>query len=135
MQQKSAHNHQRMFRILITTAAIVRNIRLMVDNIFTSHMGIAYHVEHNAQGTQPHHGFSRLVARILQQGVKKNKGGIFLNAILDVPGSQTWNGGHRCKMKVTGITVPPLATALGFSLLISVEYVCVEHYPLVYCTQ
>jgi len=124
-----------MFRILITTAAIVRNIRLMVDNIITSHMGIAYHVEHNAQGTQPHHGVQQARCQDFAAGGQKEQGGTFLNAILDVPGSQTWNGGHRCKMKVTGITVPPLATALGFSLLISVEYVCVEHYPLVYCTQ
>jgi len=47
-----------MFRILITTAATVRNIRLMVENIITSHTGIAHHIGHNAQSTPPHHGFS-----------------------------------------------------------------------------
>jgi len=30
--------------------------------IITSHTGIAYGVERNAQGTQPHHGFSLLIS-------------------------------------------------------------------------
>jgi len=55
-----------------------RNMRLIVETIITSHMGTAYHVEHHAQGTPQHH---------------------------------------------------------GFSLLISVGYACVEHYPCVYSTR
>ena len=61
-QRKSAHDHQRIFRILITTATTVRNILLMVENIITSHTGIAHHVEHNPEGTQPHHGFNLLIS-------------------------------------------------------------------------
>jgi len=30
--------------------------------IIVSHTGIAYHVEHNGQGTPPHHGFSLLIS-------------------------------------------------------------------------
>jgi len=47
-----------MLKILITTATAVCNIRLMVENIITSHTGIAHHIGHNAQSTPPHHGFS-----------------------------------------------------------------------------
>jgi len=61
-QHKRAHDHQRMFRILITMAATERNIRLIAETIITSHTGTAYNVEHNAQGTPPHHGFSLLVS-------------------------------------------------------------------------
>ena len=68
--------NQREFRILIIVAATARKIRLILEAIITSHTVTTYHVEHNAQGTPPHH---------------------------------------------------------GFSLLISVEYACVEHYPWVYC--
>jgi len=59
-----------------TTAATERNFPLIVETIITSHTGIVYYLEHNAEGTPPHH---------------------------------------------------------GFSLLISVECTCVEHYPCVYC--
>jgi len=38
---------------MITTAAIVGNIRLTVETIIMSHTGIAYH----AEGTPPHPGF------------------------------------------------------------------------------
>jgi len=62
---------------MITTAATACNIRVIVETIIASHTGIPY-VEHNAQGTPPHH---------------------------------------------------------SFSLLISVECACVEHYPWVYCTR
>jgi len=61
MQQKSAHDHPRAFRI-ITTATTAYNIRLIVETIIASHTGIAYHVELNAQGTPPHHGFSLLIS-------------------------------------------------------------------------
>jgi len=44
---------------LATTA---RKIRLFVEMIPTPHMGIAYHVEYNAQGTPLHHGFSSLIS-------------------------------------------------------------------------
>jgi len=30
--------------------------------IITSHTGIAYHAEHNAQGTPPHQGFKLLIS-------------------------------------------------------------------------
>jgi len=46
---------------MITTAATACNIRLIVEMIIASHTGMAY-VEHNAQGTPPHHGFSVLVS-------------------------------------------------------------------------
>jgi len=59
-------------------AATACNIQLIVETIITSHTDISYCIEHNAQGTPPHH---------------------------------------------------------GFSLLISVVCVCVEHCPWVYCTQ
>jgi len=59
---------------MITTAATASNIRRLLRHTH----GIAYQVEHNLQGTPPHH---------------------------------------------------------GFSLVISVEWTCVEHYPWVYCTR
>jgi len=43
-----AHDQQRTFRIMITTAATAGNIRLIVETIIASHTGIAYHVEHNS---------------------------------------------------------------------------------------
>jgi len=33
-----------------------------VEIIVTSHTGIEYHVEHNAQGTPAHHGFNLLIS-------------------------------------------------------------------------
>jgi len=33
-----------------------------VETIITSHTGIAHYVEHNTQGTPPHHGFSLLIS-------------------------------------------------------------------------
>jgi len=41
---------------MITVAATARNIRLIVETI------IAYHAEHNAEGTSLHQGFSLLVS-------------------------------------------------------------------------
>jgi len=61
-QDKHAHHHQRTFRVIITSAATVRNNRLIAEMILTSHMGIAYHTEHNAQSKPPHHGFSLLIS-------------------------------------------------------------------------
>jgi len=46
---------------MITVAATACNIRLIVETIIVSHMGMAY-VEHNAQGTPQHHGFSLLIS-------------------------------------------------------------------------
>jgi len=46
---------------MITTAATACNIPLIVETIIASHTGMAY-VEHNAQGTPPHHGFSLLIS-------------------------------------------------------------------------
>ena len=43
-------------------AATEHNIGLVVGKILTSHTGIAYHVEHNAQGMPPHHSFSLLIS-------------------------------------------------------------------------
>jgi len=34
----------------------------MVETIITSHTGIAYSVERNAQGTQPQHGFNLMIS-------------------------------------------------------------------------
>jgi len=34
----------------------------IIGTILTSHKGMAYHVEHNAQGTPPHHDFSPLIS-------------------------------------------------------------------------
>jgi len=61
-QHKRAHDHQRTFRIMITTAATARNIQLIAGTIITSHMGIAYQVEHNAQGSGRHHDFNLLIS-------------------------------------------------------------------------
>ena len=47
---------------MITAAATARNIQLIVETIIASHTGIAYRVEHNAEGTPPHHGFSLLIS-------------------------------------------------------------------------
>ena len=47
---------------MITTATTARNIQLIAWTIITSHTGTAYHVEHNAQGTRPHHGFNLLIS-------------------------------------------------------------------------
>jgi len=57
-----AHDQQRMFSIMITVAATACNIRLIVETIIASHMGIADHVEHNPEGTPPHQGFSLLIS-------------------------------------------------------------------------
>jgi len=46
---------------MITTSKTARNIWLIVETFIMSHTGIAYHVEHNAQGMLPHHGFSLFV--------------------------------------------------------------------------
>jgi len=46
---------------MITAAATVPNIRLIAETIIASHTGIAYHAEHNAQGTSPHQGLSSLM--------------------------------------------------------------------------
>jgi len=46
---------------MITTASTACNIRLIVETIIASHTGNTY-VEHNAQGTPPHHGFSLLIS-------------------------------------------------------------------------
>jgi len=51
---------------MITTAATARNNRLIVETIVTSHTGIAHHVEHDAQGTPPHHGFSLLISVVFR---------------------------------------------------------------------
>jgi len=50
------HDQQRTFRNMITVAATARNIRPIVETI------IAYHAEHNAEGTSLHQGFSLLVS-------------------------------------------------------------------------
>jgi len=51
-QHKRAHDHQRAYGIMITTTVSERIIRLIVEKIIMSHMGIAYRVEHTAQGTR-----------------------------------------------------------------------------------
>jgi len=43
-------------------AATMHNIRVIVGIIITSHMGIAYHLEHNGQDMLPHHSFSLLIS-------------------------------------------------------------------------
>jgi len=62
MQHKSAHDHQQTFRIMITTAATACNIRLILETTITSHIGIAYQVEYNAQDMLRYHGFSLLIS-------------------------------------------------------------------------
>ena len=57
-----AHDQQRAFRIITTAAATARNIRLIVETIIASHTSIAYRVEHIAEGTPPHQGFSALIS-------------------------------------------------------------------------
>jgi len=52
-----AHDQQLMFGIMITAATTARNIRLIIETIIASHMGKAYHVDHNAKGMPPHQGF------------------------------------------------------------------------------
>jgi len=47
---------------MITAAATARNIRLIVETIIASHTSTAYHVEHNAEGTPSHQGFSLLIS-------------------------------------------------------------------------
>jgi len=46
---------------MITMTATVCNIRLTVETIIASLTGISY-VQHNAQGTPPHHDFSLLIS-------------------------------------------------------------------------
>jgi len=55
------HDQQRMFWMIITGAATVRNIGLIVWVIIASHTGISSHVEHNAERTPPHQGFSLFI--------------------------------------------------------------------------
>jgi len=43
---------------MITTTTTACNIHLIIETIVTSHMGVAYYVEHNAQGMPQHHGFN-----------------------------------------------------------------------------
>jgi len=57
-----AHDQQRTFRIITTAAATARNIRLILETIIASHMSIAYHVEHIAEETPLHQGFSVLIS-------------------------------------------------------------------------
>jgi len=49
---------------MITTAATAGNIRPIgiAETIFASHTCLAHYLEHNAQGTPPHHGFSLLIS-------------------------------------------------------------------------
>jgi len=42
---------------MITTTATTRTMQHIVETIITSHTGIAYHVEHIAEGMPPNHGF------------------------------------------------------------------------------
>jgi len=49
---------------MITSAATMRNIELIIETIIMSHMGISYYVEHNAQGTQQHHAGQENVGKI-----------------------------------------------------------------------
>jgi len=61
-QHMRDHDQQRTFWIIITAATTARNIRLIVEMIIASHMGISSHVVHNAEGTPPHQGFSLLIS-------------------------------------------------------------------------
>jgi len=45
------------YGIMITTTATTRTMQHIVETIITSHTGIAYHVEHIAEGMPPNHGF------------------------------------------------------------------------------
>jgi len=57
-----AHDQQQSFRIITTAAATAHNIRLIVETIIASHTSIAYHVEHVAEVTPPHQGFSVMIS-------------------------------------------------------------------------
>ena len=45
MQYKSAHDHQRALRIMITMAATMRNIQLIIDMIIMPHTSVAFLTE------------------------------------------------------------------------------------------
>jgi len=57
-----AHDQLQIFRIITTVGTTARNIRLIVETIIVSHTSIAYHIEHIAEGTLPHQGFSALIS-------------------------------------------------------------------------
>ena len=61
VKQTCAQDHQQAYRIVKTMAATACNIQLIAETITASHTGMAYHVEHNAQGMTPHHGLSLLI--------------------------------------------------------------------------
>jgi len=54
--------------------------------------------------------------------------------LFQVDFDKSWNYVWYCYMKGTCAPVAPV-TPVPVSLLISVEYVCVEHYPWVYYTR
>jgi len=58
----SPHSSYATVSLMTTTAATARNIRLIEGTILTSHAGVACHLEHNAQGTNPNHGFNLLIS-------------------------------------------------------------------------
>jgi len=47
---------------MTTMAAAARSIQLIVEMIIMSHTVTTYQVEHKAQGTLPHCGFSLLIS-------------------------------------------------------------------------
>jgi len=60
---------------MITTTATTRTMQHIVETIITSHTGIAYHVEHIAEGMPPNHGFVSVYWAGLRKKTvfKKNK--------------------------------------------------------------
>ena len=62
MQHKHAHDHQQVYEIMIIVAATQHNIRLIVGTNVMLNMGIAYYIQHNAQSTPLHYGFSLLIS-------------------------------------------------------------------------
>jgi len=47
---------------MISAVTTVSSIRLIIDTIITSHVGVAYLLERNTQGTPLHHGFNVLIS-------------------------------------------------------------------------
>jgi len=47
---------------MITTTVTAHGIRLIVETIITSNTDMPYRVDHHAQRTPPHHGFSLLIS-------------------------------------------------------------------------
>jgi len=114
---------------MVTKSATERNIRLIVQTIISSHTGIVHHVEHDAKGTPPHHGFSLLISvecacveqypglppGFCSRGLKTTGVSTFLNTILDVCSNREPNMKwvHRYYMGSRAPLAPPAGDGPG----------------------